>query len=380
MKWRLQIFWQFFFFVVCAGISLYILNYRDKKINTPEVLMQKKVNSAIQKDLCERIEFDIKEFKRDPKTFTRTSVKTIDAETSAALRVILKSDGIPSYFPIEYKGLDGRFFRCKDAFQNWLEIPSASKITREEELAYMENSISESTKNQGGKMPVRSAAMRRIALVIGNGSYSASPLRNPVNDANAMASTLSTLGFEVFNLRDGNSRKMNQELGEFLSKIGKFDVALFYFSGHGIEYAGKNYLLPIDAKFNDPDEIPRMSLDVTKIIERLSRYEDKLSIVIVDACRSSPVRSTTRQFKVGLAEVSPLRGSLVGFSTGPGMLAEDGNDKVSPYTKHLMKNIIQKGVGIESVFKSTARDVEIETAGRQIPWYMSNLRVEFSLN
>jgi len=380
MSRRIQIAGQIMLFALCATATYYFLNARDKKINTPEVLIQKKINQAIQLDLCDRIDDDLKKFKQNPKTFVRTSIRVIDSDTSAALRVTLKSGGVPDYFPIEYKGVDGRFAKCNTSIANWLEIPSASKMTREAELSYLANGTPTTAQIQSGKNSARSAALRRIALVIGNSNYQISPLKNPVNDADAMSETLSGLGFEVYNLRDGNSTTMEQVADEYLSKIGKYDVALFYFSGHGVEHSGRNYLLPIDAKFNDPDEIPRMSLDVTKIIERLSRFEDKLSIVVIDACRSSPVRSKTKELKMGLAEVTPMRGSLIGFSTGPGMLAEDGNDNLSPYTKHLTKNITQKGLGIESVFKKTARDVEIQTAGRQIPWYMSNLRVEFSLN
>ena len=380
MSRRVQIAGQILLFALCSITTYYLLYVRDKKINTPEVLMQKKVNQAIQLDLCDRIDDDLKKFKQNPKTFVRTSIRIIESDTSATLRVTLKSVGVPDHFPIEYKGVDGRFAQCKISIANWLEIPSASKMTRQEELSYLADVVPSPAQIQTGTSPVRGAASRRVALVIGNSNYQISPLKNPTNDADVMSATLTGLGFEVYNLRNGNSTTMDQTANEFLSKIGKYDVALFYFSGHGVEHSGRNYLLPIDAKFNDPDEVPRMSLDVTKIIERLSRFEDKLSIIVIDACRTSPVRSKTKEIKIGLAEVAPMRGSLIGFSTGPGMLAEDGNGNLSPYTKHLINNITQKGLGIESAFKKTARDVEIETAGRQIPWYMSNLRVEFSLN
>jgi uncharacterized caspase-like protein len=195
-----------------------------------------------------------------------------------------------------------------------------------------------------------------------------------------MASTLGLLGFDVINVRDGSSDDMTRAVESFLKRLGQNDVGLFYFSGHGVEYAGRNYLLPINLNTNEPEEIPRFGLDVTRLIERLSRAEDKLSIIVVDACRNNPVRSKTRQLSAGLSEIKPARGALIGFSTGPGMVAEDGQDNLSPYTKHLAKNLMQKGLKVESIFKITARDVEIETAGRQIPWYSSNLRLDFSLH
>lgn len=368
-------------FLFVAGVTFYLLKERDSRINTPEVKMQSKVNRAIQRDLCDRIEADLSKFKQQPTTFTRTSISIIDSETTAALRVTLRSQGVPDYFPIEYRGNTDKFSFCKDDLTNWLGIPSVGKMTREEELAYISNRLPTSKSTViTDKIAPPASVQRRIALVIGNSNYKSNPLQNPINDANSMSSTLKKLGFDVHDVRDGTAQTLEVELNQFLNRLGKYDIGLFYFSGHGVEYSGRNYLLPVNAKFNDPDEIPRVGLDVTGLIERLGRIEDKLSIIIVDACRNNPVRSRTKQLNTGLKEMVPSRGSLVGFATGPGMLAEDGNENLSPYTKHLINNINQKGLGIESVFKKTARDVEIQTGGRQIPWYMSNLTFEFSLH
>jgi hypothetical protein len=117
-------------FLFVAGITFYLLKERDRRVNTPEVKMQSKVNKAIQRDLCERIEADLSKFKQQPTTFTRTSIRIIDSETTAALRVTLRSQGVPDYFPIEYRGSTDKFSICKDDLTNWLLIRNLPQQAR----------------------------------------------------------------------------------------------------------------------------------------------------------------------------------------------------------------------------------------------------------
>ena len=79
------------------------------------------------------------------------------------------------------------------------------------------------------------AAEQRVALVIGNSDYPSARLRNPVNDANAMAAKLRTLGFDVILRTDANQRDMSRAISEFGTKLKLGSVGLFYFAGHGMQ-------------------------------------------------------------------------------------------------------------------------------------------------
>ena len=129
----------------------------------------------------------------------------------------------------------------------------------------------------------------------------------------------------------------------------------------------------------DEDDIPRQAVDASSWVERVSKAERKVNVFVIDACRSNFIPTRQRSVSQGLAKMDGLRGTIVAFSTAPGTVAEDGNERNSPYTKHLLRAMTVPGRKIEDVFKETARKVEIETAGRQIPWYNSSLLVDWSI-
>ena len=95
---------------------------------------------------------------------------------------------------------------------------------------------------------VFAAQDRRIALVIGNGTYKSAPLRNPGNDATDIADALERLGFSVSLKTDADQRTMKQAIRAFGRQLRKDDVGLFYFAGHGVQVKGRNYLIPVGVK------------------------------------------------------------------------------------------------------------------------------------
>ena len=100
-------------------------------------------------------------------------------------------------------------------------------------------------------------AEKRIALVIGNAAYGvADPLQNPINDAMTMAEILEKqLKFQVQVATDCNISEFHTALREFLGRIDGADAALLYYSGHALQYDGDNYLIPVDARLEVPDDL-----------------------------------------------------------------------------------------------------------------------------
>ena len=105
---------------------------------------------------------------------------------------------------------------------------------------------------------------QRVALVIGNGAYPSANLRNPVNDARAMAEKLTALGFNVSLKTDITRRQMDRAIVQFGESLTQGGVALFYFAGHGMQVRGKNFLMPVDAEINSEASVRNEAVDVER--------------------------------------------------------------------------------------------------------------------
>ena len=232
----------------------------------------------------------------------------------------------------------------------------------------------------------------RTALVIGNATYRNAPLRNPVNDAQAVASALRGLGFEVILRENATQRETLDAFREFAFKAAKSQVRLLYYAGHGAQIKGRNYLMPVDAEVQTEDEIAQKGADVTEFLERLSTLPNGVNLVVLDACRNNPFTSTpsqvadSRRFRTrglapqtaGLAPLQAPSGTLIAFSTAPGSVAVDNPmQKNSVYTKHFLASLRTPGLPVERLFKQVRVAVALETQQQQVPWETSSLMGEF---
>ncbi|MBJ86170.1 MAG: hypothetical protein CMJ11_06250 [Pelagibacterales bacterium] len=221
---------------------------------------------------------------------------------------------------------------------------------------------------------------KRIALVIGIENYKIAPLKNPVNDALLMKDTLEDLNFEVLYYEDLDQRSFKEAIYDFEDKIKDLNSpntnVLFYYSGHGIQHNGENYLIPINSKFDSPRDLEYETIPLGRVISTLEGT-DGVKIVFLDACRNSPFRSYVRGANKGLSYFIAPKGSIISFSTSPGAVADDGNDVNSPYTLALADSIKKNNISIEQSLKLTSRIVLEKTDNVQQPWYSSSLSVDF---
>ncbi len=220
----------------------------------------------------------------------------------------------------------------------------------------------------------------RIALVIGNSDYTVGKLKNPVNDALLMASTLASKGFQVTTLKNATRRQMKEGIHKFTSSLDEQSVGLLYYAGHGIELEGNNYLIPVDAEIAGEGDVEYESINAGRILNGLKRANNGLNMVILDACRNNPYARNFRSSTRGLSRMQPTSGSLILYATEPGSVAADGSGDNGVFTTHLVNAINQKGYNIEKVFKVTARNVSKATAKRQIPYIEGVVLGEFYFN
>lgn len=219
---------------------------------------------------------------------------------------------------------------------------------------------------------------KRVALVIGNGGYSNSPLLNPVNDATDFASTLRNLGFEV-------QLGINQRRTELRSSIRTFGdrlratqgVGLFFYAGHGIQVNGKNYLIPIGTTVYREYEVEDECVSADLILRSMEDASNALNIVILDACRNNPYARSWRSAGNGLARMAAPSGTMIIYSTKPGMIAQDGTTRNSPFTRHLLNLVNVSGLEIGFLVRELASNLENETGGQQSPWMEGMLKGRF---
>jgi uncharacterized caspase-like protein len=225
-------------------------------------------------------------------------------------------------------------------------------------------------------------AENRIALVIGNSNYTAvAALPNPANDAKAMATFLTSAGFEVVQAPDLTQSDLRRTIGNFARSAaakGPDTVVLVFYAGHGLQVDGENFLVPVDAQIEREADVPLQAMRLADVMNALSTVRSKSTVVILDACRNNPFSAINKTGGRGLAIVDAPNGSLVSYSTAPGTEALDGDGRNSPFTAALTKIGHEPGLPIEQLLKRVRLDVSNATASQQFPWESSSLTAEFS--
>ncbi|GEM_PF-1047762 len=222
-------------------------------------------------------------------------------------------------------------------------------------------------------------AERRTALVVGNGAYESTPLKNPTNDARAMAATLRALGFDVIHLENASQAVMEDAVNTLGRQLAKGGVGLFYFAGHGVQSAGRNYLIPVNSGISSEADLATRAVDASLVLERMEKANNDLNIVILDACRNNPFAKKFRSAGAsgGLAAMQAPKGSLIAFATSPGSVASDGAGENGVYTKYLLENLRTPGIQVEQMFKRVRSGVVEETGNRQLPWETTSIQGDF---
>lgn len=218
----------------------------------------------------------------------------------------------------------------------------------------------------------------RSALVIGNAAYKAGPLANPRNDASDVGRVLTGLGFDVTIRQDASKRQIEEEIRAFGARLRKGGIGLFFYAGHAVQNReGRNYLVPIDAEIGSEADLAYETVDVALLLDHMEQAQNRINIVLLDACRNNPFRGLFRSPARGLSAVQAASGTFVAYATQPGNVAEDGSGRNSPFTKNLILSLEHPDSDIHRVFSRVTAGVSEETARRQVPWVSHSLTGDF---
>jgi len=244
------------------------------------------------------------------------------------------------------------------------------------------------------KVPTQNPTdQKRKAVVIGMSDYGGNnQLNNTINDADDMADVLTRLGFEVMLLKNNDMQNLDVNLANWYNSIAGNDMAVFYFSGHGIEVNGENYLIPVGFNNNDP-KLDRNSpepylkwntLNVNQVLDYMSIKGVEVKLLILDACRDNPFtisssKSIGGEKKKGLARIDALNGTYIAFAAAPGTTADDGGQTYNlpngVFTYFLKQEIIKKGATLDEIFGKVATDVKKLTHNKQNPFRNTDLGI-----
>ena len=239
----------------------------------------------------------------------------------------------------------------------------------------------------GGWLGCGSAlAEKRVALVVGNGAYAhKAQLPNPAHDAEDVAAALKRSNFDVIFGADLRQAEMQEAAIRFARAASTADVAVFYYSGHAMQFNGINYLMPVDAKLDDEADLKRFTR-VDDILNDLQQAKN-LRILVLDSCRDNPFADNLRRtgqgrgasVARGLSKMEAPLGTIISFSTQAGQTAEDGRGRNSPYTGAFLKHI-EEPHEIGDVFREISSDVYQASGRTQLPELSLSIVGKFYLN
>jgi uncharacterized caspase-like protein len=224
------------------------------------------------------------------------------------------------------------------------------------------------------------AAETRFALVIGNDEYKSAKLATPANDAGLVASVLTAAGFTVTGARNLDQPTLRESVREFLGQVaaaGPDAVAVIYLAGFGVQFAGENYYVPVDADLAHEVDVPLQAVRISDFAQPLAALPARVKIVILDAARQNPFASGGEPLASGLALVDPAPGIAIAFNAAPGTIGPEEPGPYGAYATALTEMIAAGGLSLNDVFARVRLRVSEVTNGGEVPWYAAQINDPF---
>ena len=203
----------------------------------------------------------------------------------------------------------------------------------------------------------------RVALLMGNANYQVGKLTNPPNDVAVMEAALKAVGFKVQKVLNANQNQMKRAVRDFGTAAQGAEVAFVYYSGHGTQANGENYLLPVGATIEKESDYEVEAVSANTLLRQIQGARPKAAILVLDACRDNPLAAATKSVTKGLSRMDAPSGTMIAFATAPNAVASDNGD----YAKVLAKELQKPGQELMDVFRNTTAEVRKLSGGRQEP-------------
>jgi uncharacterized caspase-like protein len=216
----------------------------------------------------------------------------------------------------------------------------------------------------------------RFALVIGNDQYPAAALATPANDAGLVADALGAAGFTVTGARNLDQAALRETFREFIGQVaaaGPNAVAVVYLAGFGLQFAGENYFIPVDADIQRDVDVPLQAVRVSDFTQSLAALPGRVKIVILDAARQNSFAHAGRPLAGGLALLDPQPSLAFAFNAAPGTVGPDEQGPYGAFATALTEMISEGGLSLDDMFARIRLRVSTQTQGVEVPWYVSQI-------
>jgi tetratricopeptide (TPR) repeat protein len=219
----------------------------------------------------------------------------------------------------------------------------------------------------------------RLAMLVGNSNYkNLNPLKNPKNDVDKLAARLQQLGFQTFPAYDLDHDHFVDALEAFRLKIPPGAVVLFYYSGHGAQLGGANYLIPVNMPSGaSATTVQGYGISLQQVREIFNAA--RLNLIVLDACRTV-VNLPAKGPSEGLAPFFS-RGSLVAYAADEGQSASDNDsENLSLFTKYLIVELDKHDENLCQLFERVRMAVDDASGHVQFPFVYDGVIGDFIFN
>ena len=331
---------------------------------------------------------------KSPGETFRIRARVSAAESQKITKISMMVNDVPRPLPqdVEYKGLELSFSKefegdiALPEARNTITIAAATEFTEAlSDKRVIDVVAPEADPGSSQTLAVPPEALtfteKRLALVIGNAAYhSGGNLTNPVNDARHIDATLQRMGFEVMRYENVSQQEMKQAIDAFGRALPGYDVGLFFYSGHGVQVNGQNYLMPVDANLQSQHDVEYQCVDAGRVFAKMKAADSATNIMILDACRDNPFERSWAKSAAGrgLAFMDSPSGSVIAYATSPGNVAfDDPQKRNSIYTAALLQHIDTPDISILEMFQRVRAMVMQDTEDGQTPWESTSLTGNF---
>jgi tetratricopeptide (TPR) repeat protein len=168
---------------------------------------------------------------------------------------------------------------------------------------------------------------------------------------------------------------MRSAMDRFYGKIKSDSVAMFFFSGFGIQSDRQTYMVPVNAQIWTEADVRRDAYSLDSVLAEMNRKGARVKIAILDASRRNPFERRFRTVAAGLAPVAAPSGTVVMYAAAPGTVVREGEREL--FVNELLKEMRAAGK-VEEAFNRTLAGVSRTSQNEQVPWFSSTLVEEFS--
>src|SRR6267143_2594429 len=213
------------------------------------------------------------------------------------------------------------------------------------------------------------ADTNRVALVIGNFNYpdADTPPAQTGNDACALASALRKDGFDVDLVQNATRNDMQRAIERLEAKVRHDSIIMIYFGGYGVQSGGQNYLIPVDAKIWDEQDVRHAGVGADWLFAGLKSSGAHVRLAVIDASRRNPYERRFRSYSHGLAPIQADENALILTSVPPGEVVDDSHGSHSLLITALLNEMNLSTVSVEKIFDDTRLTVTRKTQNQQVP-------------